>query len=84
MFHWLFALCFAGAYLTAEGERLRLVHVALGYSITGLLVFRLLYGLFGPPQASTIGALEQVPASRPSGCARSGPRCGAGASARSR
>ena len=51
MFHWLFALCFAGAYLTAEGERLRLVHVALGYSMAGLLVFRLLYGLFGPPQA---------------------------------
>ena len=51
MFHWLFALCFAGAYLTADGERLRLVHVALGYSLAGLLVFRLLYGLFGPPQA---------------------------------
>lgn len=51
MFHWLFALCFAGAYLTADGERLRLVHVALGYSMAGLLVFRLLYSLFGPPQA---------------------------------
>lgn len=51
MFHWLFALCFAGAYLTGDGERLRLVHVVLGYSMAGLLVFRLLYGLFGPPQA---------------------------------
>jgi cytochrome b len=51
MFHWLFALCFASAYLTGDGERLRLVHVALGYSMAGLLVFRLLYGLFGPPQA---------------------------------
>lgn len=51
MFHWLFALCFVGAYLTADGERLRLVHVVLGYSMAGLLVFRLLYGLFGPRQA---------------------------------
>ncbi len=52
MFHWLFALCFAGAYLTADGERLRLVHVVLGYSMAGLLGFRVLYGLFGPRQAS--------------------------------
>lgn len=51
MFHWLFALCFVGAYLTADGERLRLVHVVLGYSMTGLLGFRVLYGLFGPRQA---------------------------------
>jgi cytochrome b len=51
MFHWLFALCFAGAYLSGDSERLRLVHVVLGYSMAGLLVFRLLYGLFGPPQA---------------------------------
>ena len=51
MFHWLFALCFAGAYLSADSERLRLVHVVLGYSLAGLLGFRLLYSLFGPPQA---------------------------------
>ncbi len=48
MFHWLFALSFAGAYLTGEGERLRLLHVTLGYTMAGLLVFRLLYGLIGP------------------------------------
>jgi cytochrome b len=51
MFHWLFALSFAGAYLTAESEHWRLLHVTLGYSFAGLLVFRLLYGLFGPRQA---------------------------------
>lgn len=51
MFHWLFALCFVGAYLTADGERLRLVHVVLGYSMAGLLAFRVLYGLAGPRQA---------------------------------
>lgn len=50
-FHWLFALCFVGAYLSAEGERLRLLHVTLGYTLAGLLVFRVLYGLVGPRQA---------------------------------
>jgi cytochrome b len=51
MFHWLFALSFLGAYLTAEGERWRMLHVTLGYTMAGLLVFRLLYGLWGPRQA---------------------------------
>lgn len=51
MFHWLFALCFAGAYLSADSERLRLIHVTLGYSMAGLLAFRVLYGLVGPRQA---------------------------------
>lgn len=48
MFHWLFALSFAGAYITAESEHWRLLHVTLGYSMAILLGFRLLYGLFGP------------------------------------
>lgn len=52
MFHWLFALSFLGAYLTAEGERWRMLHVTLGYTMAGLLGFRVLYGLFGPKQAS--------------------------------
>ncbi len=50
-FHWLFALCFAGAYLTADGERWRLLHVTLGYTLAGLLAFRIGYALFGPRQA---------------------------------
>lgn len=50
-FHWLFALSFAGAWLTAESERWRLVHVTLGYTLAGLLVFRLLWGLVGPRPA---------------------------------
>ncbi len=49
-FHWLFALCFLGAYLSADGERWRLLHVVLGYSMAGLLVFRLVYGVVGPRQ----------------------------------
>src|SRR3990167_9866771 len=51
VFHWLFALSFLGAYLTADGERWRLLHVTLGYTLAGLLVFRVLYGLWGPPHA---------------------------------
>jgi cytochrome b len=50
-FHWLFALCFVGAYLTADFESWRLMHVTLGYTLAGLLVFRVLYGLMGPRHA---------------------------------
>ncbi len=46
-FHWLLALCFAGAYLTSEGEAWRLVHITLGYTLGGLLVFRLVWGFVG-------------------------------------
>ena len=51
MFHWLFALSFAGAYATAESEHWRLLHVTLGYTLAGLLGFRVLYGLLGPRAA---------------------------------
>jgi cytochrome b len=51
VFHWLLALSFAGAYLTAESERWRLVHVTLGYTVGGLIVFRLLWGLIGTRHA---------------------------------
>jgi len=51
MFHWLFALSFLGAYVTAESEPWRALHVTLGYSLAGLLGFRLLYGAFGPRHA---------------------------------
>jgi cytochrome b len=40
-------LCFAGAYLTAESERWRPVHVALGYTMAGLIAFRLIWGIAG-------------------------------------
>lgn len=47
VFHWSFALSFAGAYLTAESERYRDIHLALGYVFLGMLVFRLVWGLVG-------------------------------------
>ncbi|GAA0753424.1 cytochrome b/b6 domain-containing protein [Ideonella azotifigens] len=51
VFHWLMVFSFAGAYLTAESERWRLVHVTLGYTMAGLLVFRLVWGLVGSRHA---------------------------------
>ncbi|MDP4302452.1 cytochrome b/b6 domain-containing protein [Leptothrix discophora] len=51
MFHALFALSFLGAYLTSEGEKLRALHVTLGYTMAGLLVARVLWGLMGPRHA---------------------------------
>jgi len=45
--HWLLVLTFAGAYLSAESERWRLLHVTLGYTLGGLVAFRLVWGLVG-------------------------------------
>jgi len=47
VFHWLLVLSFTGAYLTAESELDRDIHVVLGYTLLGLLAFRLLWGFFG-------------------------------------
>ena len=51
IFHWLTVLSFAGAFITAESERWRLLHVTLGYTMAGLVVFRLLWGLVGTRHA---------------------------------
>jgi cytochrome b len=45
--HWLLAGSFVAAYLVAESERLRGVHVILGYTATGLIVFRIVWGFVG-------------------------------------
>ena len=47
VFHWLLVTSFAGAYLTAESERTRDIHVMLGYTLLGLIAFRVLWGFFG-------------------------------------
>lgn len=51
VFHWLMVFCFAGAYLTAESEHWRLVHVSLGYTLAGLVAFRLIWGVIGSKHA---------------------------------
>lgn len=40
-FHWLIVLTFAATYLSGEGERLRALHVMFGFTLLGLIVFRL-------------------------------------------
>ena len=47
VFHWLLVLSFAGAYLTSESERWSLVHITLGYTLGGLITFRLIWGFVG-------------------------------------
>lgn len=47
MFHWLLVVSFVGAFATGESERLRGLHLLLGYSAAGLVAFRLLWGLVG-------------------------------------
>jgi cytochrome b len=45
--HWLMVACVAGAWLTAERESWRLLHVTLGYTLGGLVAFRAVWGLVG-------------------------------------
>lgn len=47
IFHWSLALSFAGAFLTADSEYWRGVHVLLGYVMLALLAFRLVWGFVG-------------------------------------
>ena len=47
LFHWLLAISFTGAFVTAESERFRDVHVAFGYTLLGLIAFRILWAFVG-------------------------------------
>jgi cytochrome b len=55
VFHWLTVLSFAWAFLTAESERWRLVHVTLGYTLAALVAWRLIWGLIGTRHARFAG-----------------------------
>lgn len=45
VFHWLLVLCFAVAWISAD--EWQDVHEIAGYTVAALVVFRLLWGLFG-------------------------------------
>jgi len=47
LFHWLMVTCFAGAWLTAESDRLLGVHLTLGYTMVALVGWRVLWGVMG-------------------------------------
>jgi cytochrome b len=47
IFHWSLALSFFGAYLLAESERVRHLHVMFGYTVLALVLFRLIWGFIG-------------------------------------
>lgn len=51
LFHWSLAICFAGAWLTSDSERQQLLHFLFGYSLFGLILFRLAWGLIGSRHA---------------------------------
>ena len=52
--------CFAGAWLTSESERWRLLHVTLGYTMVGLVLFRLLWGVLGLGAAYALSPRSQL------------------------
>jgi cytochrome b len=51
MVHALLALNLLIAYVTGESEHWRALHITAGYSVAGLVAFRLVYGLLGPRPA---------------------------------
>ncbi|KVE77752.1 cytochrome b/b6 domain-containing protein [Burkholderia vietnamiensis] len=50
-FHWLMVIAFAGAWLSAESERWRLMHVAFGYTMLALVAFRVVWSVAGTRHA---------------------------------
>ena len=47
IFHWSLASAFLVAFVTSESEKLRDIHVIAGYSLAGLIGFRILWGFVG-------------------------------------
>ncbi|MFO1456734.1 MAG: cytochrome b/b6 domain-containing protein [Steroidobacteraceae bacterium] len=47
VFHWALVAAFGAAYLLSESERQRDLHVMFGYTVLGLVAFRLLWGFVG-------------------------------------
>lgn len=49
--HWLLAFCFIGVLITQDSEKFRLVHVTMGYTMLGIVSFRLIWGFIGSKYA---------------------------------
>ncbi|MDD5211453.1 MAG: cytochrome b/b6 domain-containing protein [Sulfuricurvum sp.] len=48
LFHWLFVAFIVATWISADEDRWLSIHVALGSTLAGLLIFRLLWGIMGP------------------------------------
>lgn len=52
LFHWLLAVCVLGSFVTVKmGGFWMDYHFLFGYAIVALLIFRLIWGIFGPRHA---------------------------------
>jgi cytochrome b len=51
IFHWLLAISFLGAWLSAEIEGYEMLHYAFGYTAGLLVVFRIVWGVIGSQYA---------------------------------
>lgn len=47
VFHWTLVMMFAFAFLTSDDDHWALLHVTAGYTIGGLLIFRVIWGFTG-------------------------------------
>lgn len=75
LFHWSLAASFAVAFITSESEKLRDIHVLAGYSLAGLIAFRILWGFVGggysrfaeflPTPGKLVGYLKSLLAGKP-------------------
>lgn len=75
IFHWSLAASFIVAFVTSESEKWRDIHVFAGYSLAGLIAFRLLWGFVGgaharfadflPTPAKLVAYLKSLLAGRP-------------------
>ena len=45
--HWLLVTAFILSFITGDSEEWRLFHVAMGYAVAGVLVFRVFWGIAG-------------------------------------
>jgi cytochrome b len=64
VFHWLLVVSFFGAYLTGDADGYRTAHVLFGYAATGLVAFRLAWGIFGTRWARFSGFVFALGAAR--------------------
>ena len=59
-FHWSLALTFTVAYLTGENDHYALLHVSCGFTVLGLIIFRIIWGFMGSRYARFKNFLAKI------------------------